>query len=100
MDKDRLTQVGCALKHLGVEHIPAYSPEGRGRSERMFGTLQNRLIKELAKADLTEIDAANAWIRNVYLPAHNARFATPVALPETAFAAADPAARRDPVHRG
>jgi hypothetical protein len=58
VDKDRLTQVGRALKHLGVEHIPAYSPEARGRSERMFGTLQDRLIKELAKAGLTEIAAA------------------------------------------
>ena len=57
----------------------------------MFGTLRDRLIKELAKADLTEIDAANAWIRDVYLPAHNARFVTPVALPGTAFVAADPA---------
>jgi hypothetical protein len=55
VDKDRLTQVGRALKHLGVEHIPAYSPEARGRSERIFGTLQDRLIKELAKAGLTEI---------------------------------------------
>src|SRR6266851_9358163 len=55
VDKDRLTQVGRALKHLGIEHIPAYSPEARGRSERMFGTLQDRLIKELAKAGLTEI---------------------------------------------
>jgi hypothetical protein len=48
VDKDRLTQVGRALKHLGIEHIPAYSPEARGRSERMFGTLQDRMIKELA----------------------------------------------------
>jgi hypothetical protein len=46
---------------LGIEHIPAYSPEARGRSERMFGTLQDRLIKELAKAGITEIAAANAW---------------------------------------
>jgi hypothetical protein len=51
VDKDRLTQVGRALMHLGVEHIPAYSPEARGRSERMFATLQDHLIKELAKAD-------------------------------------------------
>jgi hypothetical protein len=80
------------LKYLGVEHIPAYSPQARGRSERMFGTLQDRLIKELAKAGLTETDAANAWIRDAYLPAHNARFATPAALAEeTAFVAADPA---------
>jgi transposase len=56
VDKDHLTQVGRALKHLGIEHIPAYSPEARGRSERMFGSLQDRLIKELAKAEITEID--------------------------------------------
>jgi transposase len=92
VDKERLTQVGRALRHLGIEHIPAYSPEARGRSERMFGTLQDRLIKELAKAAITEIAAANAWIRDVYLPEHNARFAKPAALPETAFVMADPAA--------
>jgi transposase len=91
VDKDRLTQVGRALKHLGIEHIPAYSPEARGRSERMFGTLQDRLIKELAKAGIREVDAANAWIRDVYLPEHNARFAKPAALAENAFVAADPA---------
>jgi transposase len=85
VDKERLTQVGRALKQLGVEHIPAYSPEARGRSERMFGTLQDRLIKEIAAAGITEIAAANAWIRDVYLPAHNARFAKPAALPESAF---------------
>jgi Helix-turn-helix domain len=91
VDKARLTQVGRALKHLGVEHIPAYSPEARGRSERMFGTLQDRLIKELAKAGIGDIAAANAWIRDVYLPAHNARFAKPAALADNAFVAADPA---------
>src|SRR5712671_3404228 len=95
VDKDRLTQVGRALKHLGVEHIPAYSPEARGRSERMFGTLQDRLIKELAKAGIGDIDAANAFIRDVYLPAHNARFAKPAALAEKAFVAADPALLRE-----
>jgi hypothetical protein len=50
VDKDRLTQVGRALDRLGIEHIPAYSPEARGRSERMFGTLQDRLPKELKLA--------------------------------------------------
>jgi transposase len=87
VDKNRLTQVGRALERLGVEHIPAYSPEARGRSERMFGTLQDRLIKELAKQGLTEIEAANAWIRDAYLPEHNARFARPAALAENAFVA-------------
>jgi len=93
VDKVRLTQVGRALKHLGIEHIPAYSPEARGRSERMFGTLQDRLTKELAKAGIADIAAANRWIREVYLPAHNARFARPAAVPESAFVAiADQAA--------
>ena len=89
VDKGRLTQVGRALKHLGIEHIPAYSPEARGRSERMFGTLQDRLIKELAKAAVTDVAVANAFIRDVYLPTHNARFARPAALAQSAFVAAD-----------
>jgi hypothetical protein len=85
VDREHPTQVGRALDRLGVEHIAAYSPEARGRSERMFGTLQDRLIKELAKAGITEMAAANAWIRDVYLPAHNARFARPAVVAETAF---------------
>ena len=91
VDKARLTQVGRALDRLGVEHIPAYSPEARGRSERMFGTLQDRLVKELKHAGVSDIAAANQWLREVYLPRHNARFAKPAALPEKAFVAADPA---------
>ena len=85
VDKDRLTQVGRALERLGIEHIPAYSPEARGRSERMFGTLQDRLPKELKLAGITDIEAANRFIREVYLPAHNARFARPAAIAESAF---------------
>ncbi len=91
VDKGHLTQVGRALAHLGIEHIPAYSPEARGRSERMFGTLQDRLIKELALAGITDMAAANRFISEVYLPRHNARFAKPAALEESAFVAADPA---------
>ena len=87
VDKTHLTQVGRALKQLGIEHIPAYSPEARGRSERMFGTLQDRLAKELKLAGITEVDAANRWIAEVYLPRHNARFAKPAAIPEKAFVA-------------
>src|SRR5579862_6777458 len=85
VDREHLTQLGRALDRLGIEHIAAYSPEARGRSERMFGTLQDRLIKELAKAGITEIAAANAWIRDVYLPNHNARFARPAAVAQSAF---------------
>lgn len=85
VDKEHPTQVGRALARLGVEHIAAYSPEARGRSERLFGTLQDRLIKELALAGVNEIDAANGWIWKVYLPEHNARFAKPPELAESAF---------------
>lgn len=95
VDKDRHTQVGRALDRLGVEHIPAYSPEARGRSERMFGTLQDRLVKELKHAGITDIEAANCWIREVYLPRHNARFAKPATLPEEAFVAVDPELLRE-----
>ena len=91
VDKERLTQVGRALDRLGVAHIPAYSPEARGRSERMFGTLQDRLAKELRLAGISEIAAANRFIREVYLPAHNARFAKPPAIAQSAFVTADPA---------
>ena len=85
VDRNQPTQVGRALAQLGVAHIAAYSPEARGRSERMFGTLQDRLIKELALAGIDQIAAANDWIGNDFLPRHNARFMTPAALPDSAF---------------
>lgn len=87
--KDVLTQVGRALDRLGLEHIPAYSPEARGRSERMFGTLQDRLPKELKLAGITDVETANRFIRDVYLAEHNARFARPPAVAESAFVDAD-----------
>ena len=89
VDKERLTQVGRALDRLGIEHIAAYSPEARGRSERMFGTLQDRLVKELEHAGVRDVGTANQWIREVYLPQHNARFAKPAAVTEKAFVAVD-----------
>jgi transposase len=89
VDKKVLTQVGRALQRLGIEHIPAYSPEARGRSERMFGTLQDRLPKELKLAGITDIEAANCFIREIYLPRHNARFAREPEVAESAFVAAD-----------
>ena len=85
VDKRNKTQVGRALSHLGIEHIPAYSPEARGRSERMFATLQDRLIKELRLAAITEVAEANRWIREVYLPAHNGQFAKPTLEQGSAF---------------
>jgi transposase len=82
VDKERLTQVGRALLQLGIEHIAAYSPEARGRSERTFGTLQGRLPKELRLFGITEIAQANQYIREIYLPLHNDLFARPAQIPQ------------------
>ena len=87
VDRSRLTQVGRALDHLGVEHIAATSPQARGRSERAFHTLQDRLTKELALAKITMIDAANAYLRDIYIPAHNGRFAIEAEQKGSAFIA-------------
>jgi hypothetical protein len=81
IDRGCLTQVGRALEQLGVEHIGAHSPQARGRSERTFQTLQDRLVKELKLAGIASIEAANTFIREVYLPAHNQRFAVATAEP-------------------
>src|SRR6202051_2495235 len=96
VSKAQQTQVGRALSHLGIEHIPAYSPEARGRSERMFGTLQGRLPKDFVLAGIDEIEAANRFLRDIYLPRHNARFAKPPAIEQSAFVTlADPAGLAD-----
>ena len=87
VDKGRLTQVGRALAQLGIRHIAAYSPEARGRSERMFATLQDRLVKELADAGIDSIAAANRFLQEVYLPAHNRRFMVEATEPGTALVA-------------
>jgi transposase len=85
IDRDHPTQVGRALEQLGVEHIGAFSPQARGRSERAFKTLQDRLVKELRLAGITTVEAANAFIRDVYAPAYNARFAVEPAGEGSAF---------------
>ena len=74
VDKANPTQFGRALNQLGIELIPAYSPEARGRSERMFGTLQNRLPQELRLKGITTMEAANRFLAEEYLPKHNERF--------------------------
>lgn len=85
VDKSRLTQVHRALQRLGITLIPAYSPEARGRSERVFRTLQDRLPKELALAGITEMATANQFLAEQFLPAYNRRFAVAAAEPGTAF---------------
>ena len=85
IDRGCPTQVGRALAQLGVEHIGAFSPQARGRSERAFQTLQDRLVKELKLAGIATVEAANAFIREVYLPDYNARFAVEPAGEGSAF---------------
>jgi transposase len=74
VDKQNPTQVGRALKELGIRQIPSYSPQARGRSERMFGTLQNRFPQECVLYGITTLDEANRYLREVYLPRHNEQF--------------------------
>ena len=90
VSKSQPTQVGRALAQLGIEHIAAYSPQARGRCERVFRTLQDRLVKELAQAGIGDVSAANRFIAEDYLPAHNARFAVPPEQPDSAFVACRP----------
>lgn len=85
VDKTRLTQVGRALQQLGITHIPSYSPEARGRMERVFGTLQMRLPPELRLHGIKTPDAANRYLKERFRPEYNARFAIPAAEPGTAF---------------
>ena len=84
-DRTRLTQVGRALAQLGIEHILGYSPQARGRSERMNGTLQGRLVNELRRAGITTLAAANRYVRERFLPDFNTEFARPPAEPTPAF---------------
>src|SRR5438309_952191 len=87
VSKTQQTQVGRALSHLGIEHIAAYSPQARGRSERMFGTLQGRLPKDLRLAGIRTVEAANAWLKAHYMAEHNAAFAIKAEQQGTAFVA-------------
>lgn len=85
MDKHNPTQFGRAMRQLGIEMIAAYSPEARGRSERMFGTHQGRLPQELTAANITTINEANRYLREMYLPAFNAEFKQPAMEKGSAF---------------
>lgn len=85
VDKENPTQFGRALRQLGIEMIPAYSPEARGRSERAFATHQDRLPKELALAGITDMASANRYLAEVYCPRFNAEFAVPPREEGSAF---------------
>jgi len=85
VDPYRLTQVGRAMKELGIQMIPAYSPQARGRSERGFGTWQNRLPQELRLAKITTIEGANQFLKDRYIGEFNRMFSKPAAEKATAF---------------
>jgi transposase len=85
VQRQQLTQVGRALAQLGIEHIPAYSPQARGRSERLNRTFQDRLVNELRVAKATTLVAANAYLRDRFIPDYNATFGCAPADPASAF---------------
>jgi len=76
---DRLTQLGRSLRELGIGWIAAYSPQAKGRIERSFLTAQDRLVKQLRLAKITNLGAANVFLEKEYWPEWNERFAQPVA---------------------
>jgi transposase len=88
VSKTDLTQVGRVLDELGVDHIPAYSPQARGRSERMNKTLQDRLVNELKAAGIRDVAEANRFIREVYIPDHNKEFGRTAKDPTSCFISA------------
>ena len=85
VDHERLTQVGRALRELGIQMIPAYSPQARGRSERNFGTWQGRLPQELRLRGITTVEEANRFLRQSYIAEFNRKFAVAAAESGTAF---------------
>ena len=85
VDRNNPTQVRRALIQLGIELIPAYSPEARGHSERVFGTLENRLPQELRLRGITAMVAANRFLAETFLPAHNQRFTITAGEPGGSF---------------
>jgi len=88
VDKENLTQVGRALARLGVEHIPAYTPQARGRSERLNRTLQDRLVNELRAAGVATKKAANQYLRQHFIPRYNQDFTRPPRDPYAVFVSA------------
>jgi len=85
VDKSNLTQFGRSLRQLGIEMIAAYSPEARGRCERMFGTHQNRISKELKLSGITTMPEANQYLKDIYMPAFNEEFSIPAREAGSAF---------------
>ncbi len=87
VDKVNRTQFGQAMERLGIQMIAAYSPQARGRSERVFGTLQGRLPKELTLHGIADVARANAYLKKRFIKAYNREFAVKPAEQDSAFIA-------------
>jgi len=85
VSKDNLTQIGRALQELGIQHIPSYSPQARGRSERLNGTFQGRIPQELRLRGIKTKQEANKYLKTEYLKEHNKRFSIKPSQKGTAF---------------
>lgn len=83
-DELPMTQFTRAMDELGIEVIPAGSPQAKGRVERSFGTHQDRLVKELRLRDISAMEEANRYLWETYIPDHNARYAVQAADPANA----------------
>jgi transposase len=75
VSKDNLTQIGRSLQELGIQQIPSYSPQARGRCERLNETLQGRIPQELRLRGIKTKEEANSYLKNEYIKEHNRRFA-------------------------
>lgn len=80
-NKELITQFQRACRDLGIELITAHSPQAKGRVERMFDTLQDRLVKELRLQNISDIETANKFLKEKFIPAFNKKFAVIPAEP-------------------
>ena len=85
VDKENPTQFGRAMRELGILMIPGYSPQARGRSERMFGTLQGRLPQELREEGITEMEEANEFLADKFIKGFNEKFSVEAGEEGSAF---------------
>jgi hypothetical protein len=79
--KEPTTQFGRAMEELDVQIIMAHSPQAKGRVERVHGTLQDRLVKALRRANVNDLESANRFLQEKFLPAFNHRFVKEAAKP-------------------
>ena len=95
--EEQRTQIGRALKELNIEWIAAHSPQAKGRIERAFQTAQDRLVKGLRQVGAKDLETANAYLEEVFLPLWNRRFGREPQLAGDAHRALQPGTNLDSV---